>query len=167
MVQHAMETPTIASATYGGVGSSAYSMNAGGLVNVLSAQTLEPDWNEQARRLLAAKHFQPITTTTVTVTQPQKDEEMSTLRIVRVYIADPNENLPVEKRLLYTGQEQTTDLTDQELFFEVPIQELLKTHNEVRAKTRDKEVSSKDDPVYLEPVRIRDLKMIVLTIAQF
>lgn len=91
-----------------------------------------------------------------------------TARIVKVYIADPNTNLPLEKRVLYTGEEKLTDLTDQELFFEVPIKELLDKHNELRAKTVDKKASEKfGRDVFLEPVRIRDLKMVVTTVAQF
>jgi len=108
-------------------------------------------------------------------TVPQYDEEytfrknMATItRLVRVFIFDPNENIPLESRMLAGGKEKLTDLTDQELFFELPIADLLAKHNELRAKTQDKAQTSKlGKEVYLEPVRIRDLRMVVTTVAQF
>lgn len=93
---------------------------------------------------------------------------MSTARIVKVFIADSNDNLPLDKRVLYTGEEKLTDLTDQELFFEVPISEILSKHNAVRSVTVDKKQAEKfGRDIMLEPARIRDLKMVVVTIAQF
>lgn len=93
---------------------------------------------------------------------------MSSARIVKVFIADSNDNLPLDKRVLHTGAEQLTDLTDQELFFEVPIAELLAKHNEVRKATVDKAQAEKfGRDIFLEPARIRDLKMVVVTVAQF
>ena len=101
------------------------------------------------------------------VNQP-KEQIMSTARIVKVFIADSNENLPLEKRVLHSGAEQLTDLTDQELFFEVPIAELLAKHNEMRKVTVDKAQAEKfGRDIFLEPARIRDLKMVVVTVAQF
>lgn len=92
----------------------------------------------------------------------------STARIVKVFIADPSEDLKLSERVLYTGEEKLTDLTDQELFFEVPIQELLSKHNLSRAKTLDKKQAEKfGRDIFLEPARIRDLKMVVVTVAQF
>lgn len=89
-------------------------------------------------------------------------------RIVKVFVADPNDNLPLDKRVLHTGSEQLTDLTDQELFFEVPITEILARHNAVRAATVDRKQAEKfGRDIMLEPARIRDLKMVVVTIAQF
>lgn len=93
---------------------------------------------------------------------------MSTARIVKVFIADSNENIPLAKRILHSGAEQLTDLTDQELFFEVPIADILAKHNEVRAATVDKKAAEKfGRDIFLEPARIRDLKMVVVTVAQF
>lgn len=88
-----------------------------------------------------------------------------TRRLVRVLVVDPNENIPLSDSVIYKGDELLTDLTDQELFFDISIQELLKTHNEKRVKIIDKRV--KDRTEYLEPAKIRDLKMVVVTIAQF
>jgi len=92
----------------------------------------------------------------------------SSLRIVRVIIADPDPNLPLENRVLHDSKEITTDLDDRELFFEINIKEKLDAHNAVRAKTIDKDASKeKTKDVFLEPLRIRDLKMTVVTVAQF
>jgi hypothetical protein len=102
------------------------------------------------------------------VNQPKQEPAMSAARIVKVFIADSNDNLPLEKRVLYSGDERLTDLTDQELFFDVPIADLLAKHNEVRKATIDKTQAEKfGRDIFLEPARIRDLKMVVVTVAQF
>ena len=89
-------------------------------------------------------------------------------RIVQVFIADPNDNMPLDKSVLYTGEQKLTDLNDTELFFEVPISELLKKHNAIRSTTLDKDASKKaGKDVVLDPARIRDLKMVVVTVASF
>lgn len=91
-----------------------------------------------------------------------------TRRIVQVFIADPNENVPLESSVLYSGEQKLTDLTDSELFFEAPIVEKLKAHNEKRVTWLDKEASKRaGKDVLLDAARIRDLKMVVVTIAQF
>ena len=89
-------------------------------------------------------------------------------RIICVYVADTDDNIEVEKRLLYTGDEKLTDATDQELFYDVPINDLLTKHNEFRKTVTDKKQSEKfGRDVKLEPIRIRDLKMTIVTIASF
>lgn len=89
-------------------------------------------------------------------------------RIVKVFIADSNESIPLDKRVLYSGEEKLTDLTDQELFFDVSISGLLTKHNEMRKTTIDKPQAEKfGRDIFLEPARIRDLKMVVVTVAQF
>lgn len=103
---------------------------------------------------------QPITQTSM----PEK----STRRIVQVFIADPNENVPLDQSVIYTGEQKLTDLNDTELFFEVPIKELLDKHNAQRVKFTDKEASKRaGKDILLDPVKIRDLKMVVVTVAQF
>lgn len=102
------------------------------------------------------------------IIQQPKEPIMSNARIVKVFIADSNENLPLASRVLHSGDEQLTDLTDQELFFEVPIAEILAKHNETRKTTVDKKQAEKfGRDIFLEPARIRDLKMVVVTVAQF
>ena len=95
-------------------------------------------------------------------------EDISMRRIVQIFIADIDENVPMEKSLLYEGKPKFTDLTDQELYFELNIKHILDTHNEYRTTLLDKKASKtigKD--VYLEPIKIRDLKMVVVEIARF
>ena len=86
-------------------------------------------------------------------------------RLVRVVVVDPHDDVPVEIALLYDSKEVFTDKTDQELYFDVPIAQILKDHNEKRAKIVNKAV--KDRTEYLEPARIRDLKMLVISLATF
>jgi hypothetical protein len=98
----------------------------------------------------------------------QEQQNVSTARIVKVFIADPNDNLPLDKRILYKGEEMLTDLTDQELFYEVPISEMLAKHNEYRKSVVDKKQAEKfGRDIFLEPARIRDLRMVVVDVAKF
>lgn len=89
----------------------------------------------------------------------------STTRVVRVIIVDPDERIPLEQRLVYKGDEQFTDATDQELFFELDITGLLKAHNARRVEVVDKTV--KDRTEKLEAAKVRDLRMVVVEIAKF
>lgn len=99
---------------------------------------------------------------------PKEKPLPSAKRLVEVYIVDPDENVPVEKSVLHESKRLLTDLTDQELFFEINVKQLLDTHNEMRQSTQDKQASiDKGTAVFLEPVKIRDLKMLVVTIASF
>lgn len=162
-----METPTITGAAYA---TSAYDTvqliaNNGlvpGVPTADAAQMLEKwhDERDQLRRITSGYTRPPIT-------QITKEVKKVTMRIVRVFIADPDqdENLKVEDRLLYKGDEKLTDATDQELFFEVDIKTILDQHNVKRTATRNKQV--KDKVEMLEPIRIRDLKMVVTTVASF
>lgn len=95
--------------------------------------------------------------------QQVKGLPMSIRRVVQVFVADPNENIPLDDCLLFKGDEKLTDATDQELFFELDIKDLLETHNAKRVKVIDKKV--KDRTEYLEPAKVRDLKMVVVTVA--
>lgn len=91
----------------------------------------------------------------------------SKLRIVRVFLVDPDERVPMDKRVLHRTDEITTDATDQELFFGIPVQDLLKQHNELRASVKWKDEGSKAEAEPLKEIRIRDLIMSVTTIAEF
>lgn len=89
-------------------------------------------------------------------------------RVVQIFIADTDENVDMGNALLYQGDPKFTDLTDEELFFELNIKELLDKHNEIRAKTIDKKSTKRAGrDVFLEAARIRDLKMVVVDIAVF
>jgi len=94
-----------------------------------------------------------------------EEEGMSGKRLVRVFVVDPDDRIDIEQSLLYDSKEILTDQDDQELFFEIEIKELITKHNAYRAEVVDKEV--KDRTEYLEPVRIRELKMMVVTLADF
>lgn len=89
----------------------------------------------------------------------------TSFRYVQVFIADPNENIPLDQRVLYKGEPQITDLTDQELFYELDIKGILDKHNSARTGIVNKSV--KDRTEYLEAAKVRDLKMVVTTIASF
>ncbi len=149
-----METPTISGMAY-----TSSSTSAADFMGLIKAQAQNAGLQQFAdvRPALGAQQFQ------------QKEQPIvSTARIVKVFIADSNDNLPLEKRVLYEGDQKLTDLTDQELFFEVPIAEVLAKHNEVRAKTVDKKAADKfGRDIFLEPARIRDLKMVVVNVATF
>jgi hypothetical protein len=97
--------------------------------------------------------------------QRQEMNKMSNRRLVKVIIVDPNENIPLNDCILYSGEEKLTDATDQELFFEIDIKRLLDEHNAKRTKFIDKKVKERSE--YLEPAKIRDLKMVVVGIASF
>jgi hypothetical protein len=86
-------------------------------------------------------------------------------RLVRVFLVDPNASIPLDASMLYKSEEKLTDLTDQELFFEMPVQELLAKHNALRVTLVDKEASKRSNKdVLLEPAKIRDLTMTVLVL---
>jgi hypothetical protein len=87
-------------------------------------------------------------------------------RLVEICIVDPDEDLPAEQSVVYQGERKMTDLIDSELFFELDISEMVKRHNEVRSGVLvdDKFTGNK---VPLKPVKVRDLRMTVITIASF
>ena len=89
-------------------------------------------------------------------------------RIIKIYIVDPDEKMPLDQSILYQGEEIITDATDQELFFGLDIKGILEEHNIKRGTVIDKKASERrDKEIYLEPIRIRDLTMNVLEIASF
>lgn len=114
------------------------------------------------RRLNLDSNQSPI----FTISQKQEQNVANPKRrLVQVFIADPDVNVPLAESLLYTGEQKLTDATDQELFFEVDIKNILEAHNEKRVKLPNKTVKERVE--LLEPARIRDLKMVVVTIAEF
>jgi len=86
-------------------------------------------------------------------------------RIVKVFVVDPDQNVPLDKSIIYRGEEKMTDLTDQELYFELELGALLKAHNEYRVTLVNKAVKERTE--HLEPARIRDLSMTIVTVAEF
>ena len=86
---------------------------------------------------------------------------MSGRRVVQVIIVDDNEFVPLKDSLLFMDKPRLTDATDQELFFEIGIMDILNKHNTMRIKLKD------DKKKNLKPARIRDLKMAVVNVALF
>jgi hypothetical protein len=155
------ETPTIAAAahthsTYAGLPTHTHgALQVGGQIGGLGPPPIMGYANQ-------ATGYQKLP---FIIANAKQGETMSNRRLVQVFIADPDKRVPLEQSMIYSGEQRLTDLTDQELFFEVDIKNLLDAHNAKRVKIIDKSV--KDRSEYLEPAKIRDLKMVVTTIAQF
>lgn len=89
-------------------------------------------------------------------------------RLVQVFIADPHPDVPLESAMLHRGEMQFTDASDQELYFGIPIMNLLTKHNDARKTWLDKEATKRaGKDIFLEPAKIRELRMVVVTIASF
>ena len=91
-------------------------------------------------------------------------------RYIQVFVVDPDSKIPLDKAVLYKGDPQMTDLSNEEFFFTIPIMALLKTHNEFRKShviEDDFATTEKTRKRHLKPIRIKDLSMTVVTIAQF
>ncbi len=143
--------------------SSSYASNQFNLANIGVAQAGMPPSQQAMYAELIGRQHQAQRANEV---QPQKEAIMSNARrLVQVFIADPNENVPLDDCLLYEGKLKLTDLTDQELFFEIDVKTVLDAHNAKRVKMIDKKVKERVE--HLEAARIRDLKMTVVTVAQF
>jgi|WetSurSiteA1Bulk_404760.scaffolds.fasta_scaffold188272_1 hypothetical protein len=88
-------------------------------------------------------------------------------RYVQVFVVDPDKRVPVEQSILYKTEPFMTDLSDRELYFTIEVVKLLSEYNKKRIKMLDKEASKNGRDVYLETIKIRDLKMVVVNIATF
>lgn len=106
-------------------------------------------------------------------TKPTTEKQMSAVlkssrRVVQVFIMDPDVRVPLDKSLLHHSEPKLTDLTDQELFYEIEIKKILDTHNEARIWILDKRASERaGKDINLEPIRIRDLVMTIVDVAKF
>lgn len=143
------------------IGSSSYATSA---VNALSvdapvSMTMVP------RRVSAGGPFVDVLRENMAQRLEEKQMAAATRRLVQVVIADPDPRIPNDRALLFKGEEQLTDLTNEELFYELDIKGILTKHNEYRTTVADKTV--KDRTELLEPARVRDLKMVVVEIAKF
>lgn len=159
------DTPAISSATHS---NTVYGLN--NLVVPLSnipatTSALSHQWLQEAGAGIA-RQTQLSAPAPAAPAQPKpKKEKPVSRRLVQVFIADPDENVPLEQSMLYSGDQKLTDATDQELFFEVDMKEILANHNENRVKIINKKVKERTE--YLEPAKIRDLKMVVVNVATF
>jgi len=168
-----METPAISSNTYT---TNAVSWEQFDAIDpsVIAGQKFDKDQFKRAIQTMTAGVAKPLigkyhaSETAADMAAEKEQPVAASMRIVKVFIADPSESIPLAKRMIYSGEEKTTDLIDQELFFEVEIGALLKKHNEFRITLNDKVQTEKfGREIKLEPVRIRDLKMVVVEIAKF
>jgi hypothetical protein len=171
------EMPTITSSTY--TSSSAIGVNAlpaldncGVITDENFNQLLrrpEPGWTASTVNAIASSpHWQELRPQDRPAKPQTKGQTEMQTRLVKVLIADSDKRVPLADRLLFEGDEQLTDLTDQELYFEIPIKEKLDAHNAKRVKIVDKESTrATGKETFLEPIRIRDLRMTVVTIATF
>lgn len=142
------------------MGSTSYASQAVNLANYQGAMNAinQQGWPVNGGGMLALQN--------ASGTATLKEPTMSNVRrLVQVFIADPNENVPLDQSLLYSGEQKFTDATDQELFFEIDINTILKAYNDKRVKVVDKKVKERTE--YLEAAKIRDLKMVVVTVAGF
>lgn len=90
-------------------------------------------------------------------------------RIVKIYIADDDENIPLEKRVLYESDMIHTDKTDQELLWPIDVESLLVAHNKYRATIKHAKYSQKQArDVFLLPLDgSRDLRIRIVQHVQF
>lgn len=129
------------------------------------ASASQPDYIAAAMQRQAYLAQQSLQGTPLGAKVVAKGVPMSKRRLVQVFIADPDENVALDKSLIYEGERKLTDLENNELFHEIPIMELLKAHNEYRQTVVNKKVKERTE--YLEPIRIRDLRMVVVELATF
>lgn len=155
------DMPTMATSTYT---ANAFALNAGGGLQNLTAIGGGNVLGNTAN-LNAAKLHQMMQQNPVPHQHQKQEPQMPSRRLVQVFIADTDENIPLDKSLLFSGEQKFTDATDQELFFEIDIKSVLEKHNEERVKIVNKKVKERTE--YLEPAKIRDLKMVVVNVATF
>lgn len=65
-------------------------------------------------------------------------------RIVRVFVTDPDPDLPLEHCVVYGGTELLTEDTDAELVLALNIPKLIADHNEKRRAAELKEIKWRD-----------------------
>jgi hypothetical protein len=158
------EMPSIASASYATscVDASSFFTEQARSANARATNGIA----EYAEYLDSARLFNAASNVANNMSDSQRSTPpVANRRLVQVFIADSNENVPLEQSLLYSGEQKLTDATDQELFFEIDIKGILEKHNEKRVKIVDKKVKERTE--YLEPAKIRDLKMVVVNVASF
>lgn len=123
--------------------------------NRIGAANLTQSWEPSEERDKFLKSLN-------TAMEDQQQNNTTMRRNVKIIIADPHPDIPLDKCVLMQTGEFVTDSSDQELFFELPITEMLKRHNELRVTVNDKEKTNRfAREMKLEPARVRDLKMIV------
>jgi len=161
------DMPQITSSTYGQFTS--LPLGASATSSLLFEPALDEGNEVQGwapeRLYAAARQFNQPQPTPATTADPMPT---TTRRLVQVFIADTDANVPLESAMLYRGEPIFTDATDQELYFDIPVASLLAGHNEKRKGWLDKDATRKaGKDIFLDPAKIRDLRMVVVTIASF
>lgn len=163
------ETPNFLNSTY-----SSNTYTSGGFDGLAGVSTMAVPYGgfrryEKAQVLEDVEKYQQAFASTAIESFKKEKEKMADYkyRIVQVFIVDTNPSLPADKAILYRGEQQFTDATDQELFFALDVAGMLKKHNEMRVTLKDKKLSKADGIVYLEPARIRDLTMNIVDVVRF
>lgn len=151
------DTPNMTSSTYS---SNVYAAGTGIWEKPGSADNESNPWPNKKAMAAFQEHQKHITNEEIPMTEQR--------RVVMVFIVDTDKNLPLENAVLHQGNQQFTDLTDEELFYELNIKEMIDQHNKTRAGILNKKVTEKmGRDVYLDPIRIRDLTMNVVAVATF
>lgn len=151
------EMPTLNSANYANT-----IVDMGWATDNTVPTTPFPDFNNRVLSQTPAQ-FETI------VVNNAKEERQMSKRIVEVYVVDPHEDVKPEDSLIWKDQDRSvTDLSDEEIWFEfaAEIAEALREHNEKRTRIPVKDWEGRE-PKYLEPARIRDVTMTVVTVAEF
>jgi len=121
----------------------------------------------RSRRLIAKPSFGSTLAeaTALYVNLEEDPVPKSNRRLVQIFIVDPDANVPLKDCMIYKGDQFMTELEDNELFFELDIKTLLEEHNKKRITLVNKKI--KDRVENLEPARVKDLVMSVVTVAAF
>lgn len=106
---------------------------------------------------------------TLTDEKGQKMAAKPTRRLIRLLVVDPHPSVPLDQCVLYQSDEKMTDLSDQDLFYEIASELMpkLKAHNEKRVTWNERAKADNEKAVKLEPARISDLTMTTVVIASF
>jgi len=165
-----METPKISNVNYAsntyGLTASISGGRGGGGDSPISAQSLE---RRIPSRVLGGAAEGPLKIPTTDSERrywqgPENKAAMApvpTKRIVQVYIFDPDTQVPVENSMIYQDpRPRITDMSDQELFFDIDLKTRLEAHNKQRVAMINKNIKERTE--HLEPARIRDLRMVVV-----
>lgn len=103
-----------------------------------------------------------------------QEETMARRRIVKRYVIDTTEEIvadgiPIDAFIVYEDEgEFLTDADDTELERDLDLKGILVRQNERRATLLDEEASKEaKTPIYLKPIRQRDLKVLVRTMFSF
>jgi hypothetical protein len=89
-------------------------------------------------------------------------------RYVQVFVVDPDPNVQLKSSILYKSEPFFTDETDMEIRHSLKLNDLLDKHNTKRVKFQNIPASMKfGRDIMLEPIKLRDLRIVVAVVAKF